>query len=784
MWNRATVTWEELVTKLSTPLKTKETSGEFANMSKSEQDNIKDVGGFVGGKLRDGIRKSDSVISRSVLTLDADFATDDFIDNVDMFSYYFYCIYSTHKHTADKPRYRLVIPLDREVSPDEYEAISRKIAEQIGIEQFDDTTYQAHRLMYWPSVSQDGVFESTSGGSEPLNADYVLGLYDDWKDVSQWPKSSRTIKVFERTLKKQEDPFTKPGVIGAFCRCYSIDNAIAEFLPDVYIPCANGRYTYAAGSSSAGLVIYDDKFAYSNHATDPASNKLCNAFDLVRIHMFSDEDKDVKDNTPINRMPSYKAMMDFARNDNNVKMQIFNDKVASATAEFTGGEIPDNETDKDWVLELQPGDNGKAYANTIANVVLILSNDPIVKNKFGFNEFTYRRRVLEKMPWDTKFQERDWSDVDDSNLRYYLEKAYEIKGRDTVNDALNIVANDNRYHPVKDYLKSLEWDGNKRVETLFCDYLGADDNLYTRGVTRKMLVAAVARIFTPGIKFDNALILAGPQGVGKSQIIKRLGRQWFSDSLTTMQGKDAYEQIQGFWLIELPELNALRKLDAEAIKSFMAKSEDSYRGAYERNTTTRLRQCVFMGTTNRYEFLKDATGNRRFWPVDVHPDRATKDMWTELTPEEVDQIWAEAVYMYDVGETLYLDDDKLKAAAEAEQESHLDANPMTGDILRYLDMLLPDNWDKYGLAERRMYVNNDYDSGAEKVKGSYKRTKVCVLEIWCELYGADKHELDTRKSREIKDVIMKTGEWEPAKSTIRCGQIYGVQKGFKRIKTD
>lgn len=775
VWNRAALTWEELVKRLSEPLKTKETTGEFFNMSKSEQDNIKDVGGFVGGRLKNGIRKADRVISRSILTLDADFATNDFVENVDMFAYYAYCIYSTHKHTADKPRYRLVIPLDRDVTPDEYEAIARKVAEQIGIEQFDDTTHQAHRLMYYPSVSLDGEFVFTEGGSEPLKADYALGLYDDWQDVSEWPKSSRTVKVFERALKKQEDPYTKSGVIGAFCRCYSIDEAIAEFLPEVYTVCGNGRYTYAAGSSSAGLVIYEDKFAYSNHATDPAGGRLCNAFDLVRIHKFADKDEEAKDNTPTNRMPSYKAMLDFAAKDDNVKLQIFNDKVGGASDDFSENDDIDNS----WALELQPGDRGKAYANTIANVVLILQNDPKFKGKIGFNEFTYRRMVTERLAWDRGvFKERVWSDTDDANLRLYLEKIYDIKGKNIVDDALSVVANENKYHPVRNYLKGLKWDGVKRVETLFCDYLGADDNIYVRGVTRKTLVAAVARIFMPGIKFDTALTLVGSQGCGKSQIINRLGRGWFSDSLTTVLGKDAYEQIQGFWIIEMPELNALRKLEEEAIKSFMAKSEDSYRGAYERNTTIRPRQCIFIGTTNRFEFLKDPTGGRRFWPVDVHPERSKKDMWAELTPDEVDMIWAEAVQLYNEGETIYLDDEKLKAAAEAEQESHFESNPMTQEVIRYFDMLLPEDWDKYSLVERRIYLDNDFETDVEKAKGTYKRQKVCVLEVWCELFRGEKTEIDRRKSREIKDIILKTGEWIPVKTTLKFGVIYGNQRGF------
>jgi predicted P-loop ATPase len=307
--------------------------------------------------------------------------------------------------------------------------------------------------------------------------------------------------------------------------------------------------------------------------------------------------------------------------------------------------------------------------------------------------------------------------------------------------------------------------------------LGAEDSTYTRAVTRKMLSGAVARVFNPGVKFDSVLVLVGPQGHGKSEIIKRLGRSWFSDTLTTIQGKEAYEQIQGFWLIEIPELQALKKADVETIKMFTSKSEDSYRAAYDRFTCTRKRQCVFFGTTNRFEFLKDQTGNRRFWPVDIYPEKATKKIFADLTDYEVGQIWAETMQIYSKGEKLYLDTDELETLARSEQDRHLDVDPMTGDVVAYLNMKLPEKWDKWGIYERRNYLNSDFGVREEGVK---TRDKVCIAEIWCEVYGYDKADLTRQKSRDISDIIMKTGEWERAKKTIKFGNNYGAQKGFLR----
>lgn len=781
VWQNVSLTWEQILERLGRTVRTNETTGQFRNMPKSEQDNIKDVGGFVGGYLKSGSRKTGFVKCRSLITLDADFAAEDFVEGIKMFADYTWCIYSTHKHTSEKPRLRIIIPLSREVDCDEYEAISRKVAEEIGIEQFDDTTYQSTRLMYWPSTSADGEFVFKHDESKPLDVETYLSKYKDWKDVTAWPTSNRTNKARLSALKKQEDPTEKKGVIGAFCRTYTVKEAIDTFLADTYEHCTNeDRYTYKPGTSSAGLVIYDDKFAYSNHATDPAGGKLCNAFDIVRIHKFSQYDEDAKPNTPTNKLPSFKAMMDFVSNDDNVKLNIFNEKVVEAQKDFVDEEI--SQEDNEWVLQLKI-DERNGYLNTIDNLVIILSNDTLLKNKFGYNEFTYRYVITRELPWDNEFP-RDWSDYDEANLRHYIEKVYAIRGKDNIKDAVTITALKNKFHPVKDYLNGLKWDGKQRLETLFSDYLGADRNDYVKCVTKKTLVAAVARIFNPGIKFDNVLTLVGIQGCGKSQIIKRLAVNWFSDSLTTVQGKDAFEQIQGFWLIEMPELSALRKAETEAIKAFTAKAEDSYRAPYERYTTVRKRQCIFLGTTNRYEFLKDPTGNRRFWPIDVNPKKASKNMWEELDESEIGQIWAEAVSLYKSGESVYLDKNELKSIVEEEQEKHFDIDPMANSVINYLNMLLPDKWNEMEVYDRRNFINGSYDFGEIKVTGKNKREKVCVMEVWCEVYGRDKSECKQSDSRAIKDIIMKIGEWEQSQKLLSFGKNYGRQRGFVRKLSD
>ena len=783
-WQNTKISWEDFKNKVKNTQRTNETQGQYFNMTKKQQDNLKDVGGFVGGRLEQGRRKAGSVKERYLLTLDADFAGTDFIDNMILFhSDYSWLIYSTHKHTPEKPRYRLILPLSRPVLPDEYEAVARAVASEIGINQFDDTTYQPHRLMYWPSTSSDGEYVFECNDAEFLNVDKVLGTYADWKDVSLWPVSSRTEKIKERLLKKQENPLNKKGIVGAFCRTYTVDEAIEKFLYDQYEPCANGRYTYKNGSTSAGAVTYEDGlFLYSNHATDPASGMLCNAFDLVRVHLFGDEDYEVLPGTPVSKMPSYIKMTEFASEDEQVKKTIFKERQEEASADFGEYIADEDEENDDWAVKLDSSKNG--YKPTIDNCLIILSHDKRLKKRIALNEFTKKIVKKKDMPWLKENNISDWTDADDSGLRHYFEKTYGIRGKGNIDDAFKLTAKNNAFHPIRDYLNSLVWDHNQRLERVFIDYLGADDNLYTRTVSRKTFVAAVARVFSPGIKWDNVLTLVGPQGCGKSTIIKTIGKDWYSDTLTTVIGKEAYEQIQGFWVIEIAELSAMKKAELEAIKHFTSKCEDSYRAAYGHYVETYKRQCIFFGTTNRYDFLRDMTGNRRFFPVDCHEGKAVKNVWNDLNDYEVDQIWAEAVEMYKSGEKLYLDEE-LKHMAAAEQDKHLEENPLTGAVKMYLDKEIPENWDKLDqYAKMQYYDANDseefsFEYDTDNMK---KRDKVCILEIWCELFRGQKKDLNRQKSNELAEIILKTGEWERADRTLHFGGIYGKQKGFIRIK--
>ena len=771
LWKNTRLSWDELVKRLSVTTRTSETQGEYFNMTKPQQDDIKDVGGFVGGKVKDGRRRSGSIECRTLLTLDADFASEEFCDDIAMLFGFSYCIYSTHKHTPEKPRYRLVIPLSRPCTPDEYEAVARMTAADIGIDMFDDTTYQAHRLMYWPSTSIDGEYVFKHEENVPLDVDAALGRYEDWRDVSSWPVSSRTVKALDRRLKKQEDPTEKRGIIGAFCRTYDIHACIEKYLPDVYSRCNGDRYTYTEGSSSAGLVVYEDgKFAYSNHATDPACGKLCNSFDLVRIHRFRELDDDAKDSTPVNKLPSFIKMNELAASDEGVKKLLISERLRSANEDFAGADF----ADEDWQVELELDKQGQVKA-TLDNIMLILRNDSGLKS-IAFNLHRDGIDARGTLPWEQI--KSGWNDSDNAALKVYINHKYGVYAPSKTKDAVLTAAAERAYHPVKEYLEALPpWDGVSRIDTLLTEYFGAEDNSYTRAVIRKSLTAAVARIYRPGVKFDSVLILNGPQGIGKSTFFSRLAGEWFSDSLTVtdMKDKSGPEKLQGYWILELGELAGMRKTEAETVKSFITRVDDKYRASYGVSVENHPRQCIIVGSTNAEDgFLRDITGNRRFWPVRVS-GVCDKKPW-QLTDADVRRIWAEALVLYRGGEKLYLEGEDAKRAVR-EQTEAMETDEREGLVRAYLDRLLPENWADMTIYERRSFLNGN-DFGAEERKGTVRRDTVCNMEIWCECFEKERSTMGKQESHMISAIMQKIDGWSRSGGT-RI-PIYGKQKIYVR----
>ena len=743
-WRNQEITWEQFCERVKHTQRTTETVEEYTKLDKATRANIKDVGGFVGGALKDGRRKGGMVLCRSMLTLDMDYATPDIWDTLSQEFPYRCCVYSTHKHTPQKPRLRLVIPLSREISEEEYPAVARMVAYKINMDLFDDTTYQPARLMYWPSTSQDGKFFFQSKEGPLLDPDSYLSMYTDWKDISSWPVSSRQTELIHRAVKRQADPLKKPGLIGAFCRAYSIQDAVETFLTEVYESSGTtGRYHYLPADSCAGMVVYDGKFAFSHHATDPACGKLLNSFDLVRLHRFGKLDRDCPGGTSISKRPSFQAMKELAKEDERVKILLARERAAQVKEDFSAG---------DWQMGLELNDSG-GVKSTLKNLILILKNDPALKS-LVFNQLSDSIEIHGEVPW--KHPSQFWRDADDAQLVSYIDANYGHFSGTCYNTAVTKVADDRSYHPIRNFLKNLPtWDGIPRVETLLVDYLGAEDTPYVRAVTRKTLCAAVNRVLHPGCKFDCMLVLNGPQGIGKSTLIAKLAGEWFSDSLNLGDTKDktAAEKLQGYWILEIGELAGLRKAEVETLRSFLSRQNDIYRAAFGRRATPHLRQCIFFGTTNAQSgYLQDVNGNRRFWPVKT-PGGGKKHSW-DITQEEIQQIWAETLTYVEQGESLYLEGE-LGKEAQSRQLEAMEADERAGLVQEYLETPLPDNWDAMDLVERRNYLSN-LQSG-KITPGTVQREAVSNIEIWCECFCKERSDLNRKNSNELTKILTQLG---------------------------
>ena len=762
-WRPAEMLLDELIEKLNSPIRTPETSVQYHKMKKGERDGIKDKGGFVAGKLKGVRRKKTEVLSRSMITLDGDRLSPGFFEEYEEKHHCLTVVYTTHTHLPDAPRARLLMPLQRDVTPEEYNAIARYLAAEIGMERIDPCSFEINQMMYWPTCSSDGEYICRVYDGDWLDPDAYLAAHPGWQDCTSLPIAPSEQEAVDKQRKKQEDPLSKEGLVGVFCRAYSIQAVMEKFLSDVYEPSAvEGRYDYIPGEGSSGVVVYDDKFAYSHHATDPAGGKLLNAFDLVRVHRFPDEDE----------KKSFHAMMEFAAADETVR-----ELGLSERQERAGEDFAEPIEDDDWKKRLVRQKRSTQLENSLFNIKLIMQNDPYMKN-IVFNQLADGLEIRGPVPW--KHPAKFWRDADDAQLISYVDDNYGSFSQRNYDIAVTKVTDDRSYHPIREYFTSLPpWDGEKRAETLLIDYLGAQDNPYVRAVTRKALCAAYMRVHNPGIKFDYIIVLNGAQGIGKSTLIAKLGMEWFSDSLSLsdMNDKTAAEKLQGYWVLEIGEMAGMKKADLEKVKAFVSRQDDKYRASFGRRVTPHLRQCIFFGTTNSENgYLRDITGNRRFWNVKVS-GMGKYAAW-ELTQETVDQIWAETAVIAKAGEKLYLSPE-MEDYAKDEQRAAMELDDREGLVDEYLEMLLPDGWEDMDVYQRREYIREPEDP-TRKV-GTHKRSEVSNIEIWCECFGRPKEEMKPRDSYDIASIMAHLKGWKRTAERKRI-PIYGKQRLYSRIE--
>lgn len=498
-WVNKTIRFDNLKERLKVTIRTTESAEEYAKMSRAQRDAAKDHGGFVAGVLKGGRRKVDTVESRSMVALDGDRIDAAFLDSYESLCPYASALYTTHSSTEENPRVRLVFPLTRDVTPEEFVAVSRYLAQMLGIDYFDECSYQPNQLMYWPSTPANGsfVYKETDGGW--LDPDAILTKHPEWTDPTRLPTSSRESKANTTAQQKVQDPLTKEGVVGLFNRTYyPISKALETFLSDVYEPTDNeNRWHLIASSSMAGVEIKEDKFVYSHHAKDPAYLKLCNAFDIVRTHRFGDLDEKA----------SYKAMCEFAMQQDEVKLLAASERMADAETDFSGSE------DTDWQKRFQYEPRSTVLKNNLHNITLILQNDPQLQN-IVFNQQLDGMEIKGEVPW--KHPSKYWRDADDAQLISYVDSHYGTFSQRNYQIAVTKVADDRSYHPIREYLAALpEWDGVPRVDTLLIDYLGAEDNSY--GIDRATYNMGRNAKFgiTVETEIEPTMVSKGPGAVGQ-----------------------------------------------------------------------------------------------------------------------------------------------------------------------------------------------------------------------------------------------------------------------------
>ena len=638
VWRPQRMLWSEFIRKASQPVVSPETFQEYKAMSKGQQDDLKDVGGYVGGILKDNRRRTGNVISRSLITLDADSipagGTDGILTRVSALGCA-YMVYSTRKHESAAPRLRIVIPTDRDVTAEEYEPVARKLADLIGMGFFDPASFRVAQFMYWASRCSDGEWVFLYGDRPFASKDGILGMYADWHDTAAWPEVPGIGKMINRSARKQQDPRGKDGVIGAFCRVYDVPAAIDTFLTDVYEDCGNGRYTYREGSTAAGAVLYDDgRFLYSNHATDPAGGKLCNSYDLVRVHLFGHLDRDAKPDTPTPKLPSAQVMREFALQDEAVRQEHINSMFGAKNSEREP--YPDIQVSKQGKISLLP---------TASNLKTLLKNSGI---RISYDMLL--RRIIVESPDPALDEKFNGSTNGYNNLLVFCADQFVRDGlrvsTSKVHEWITALADENKTNAAREYLEKVgaAYSGTQEISRLFkCIRVSGDADFY-KMLLRKWLCQGVAMAHNERGKIgaDGVLVLKGPQGIGKTTFFRKccsIGQNYFIEGASLDGSKDKLMESTRGWIAELGELPRSMK-DQEFMKAFITSPSDTFRAPYDKKADTYPRLTSFGATTNSDQFLKEEN-SRRYWTIEAEDI----DLDT-LAGIDFDAVWAEAMALY------------------------------------------------------------------------------------------------------------------------------------------
>jgi len=775
-------TLEEIYNGFKNKVKrTKEKYNEYVNADKNTKLHLKDVGGYIGGETQGNKRTNGIRIRRQLLTLDIDTKLPNIFPYLQRNVPYYCIVHSTHSHSPQENRLRLIFPLSREVNEDEYEALGRRIAYSVenakhetlqGL--FDETTFQANRLMFFPSAPIDGEYicellnlDMSSEEQMIIDVDKVLDSYLDKNDIYEWFKPERKDEVqIGKSALEGKNPLKAKGLVGAFNRTYTVSQAIEKFLPHVYKKERNSRYTFVGGESfGGGITLANDTLFYSHHGTDPANLYYRNAFDLVRIHKFGSFDtaftpeKELEKET-IEKTESFSKMIEFCRgipdvvehSESNIALnqrleqqehyvnEHWSEEQKPTSTTPTPEQTPNDS--RSWLVQLDGIKSNSAKLDTV------FKHDDIIGNLFYFDTFRANICFQRKPFWHRDFVEgQALQDKDMAHIRVHLDKVYNIRGEKVIDDAVVVEADKIQKNKVLDFFETLKWDGKSRLETFAEEFFEVAPNPFTKAAFKHWLVGAISRIYRAGAPMDLLLIIKGKQGIGKSLFFKKLATidftkpsdHLYSDTKIDFdKAKDSYEQLEGIWIYEWKELAGMNMSEQESIKAFVDKTEDKFRRSYGRRNVEIKRRVAFGGSTNDTTPLRDRTGNRRFLVLESQLKQnqcLIKDP-NKFTQEYRDQMIAEAIQLYKSGFDIFQWSEEEMRWWDRSNESNLAENDLIGNIQSYLLMKRPQTWYSMSVEEMVRYLN-DYDFQNNKTNSPLWSEmilnpveRVCVQEIW------------------------------------------------------
>lgn len=757
-WTNDTVTWEEILEWTNKPAHRKECGNYIlATLSTTEK-----VHSGARGPCTDVHRDNRSVARRSaVLALDIDAPDDGFDLAVEvLLKPYTYVMHTTHSSTPSEPRYRLLVQADRDMAPDEYVEATQALAAKLGKDQFDKGSFEVARFMFKPAARKPEWYDRWENYGVPVPVDELLEDFD--RDLSEKPLPPPS--------RNKRDPFELEDPIGLFNRAYVDWDLLIDTFHLPYDKVSDDRYQLRGSVSEAGMGPIGDApgLVFSHHSNDPAFGKACSAFDLVRLHWFGELDEAVKPGTPVNKLPSHTQMCDVASQD----VRVINEKFNEQVADFGPVDVDGATADSSWKSKLKLTRQGR-FEDVIKNWDLIKKHDRAFSRLY-YNVLTMSPELSGDLPWRRITPlSRGFDAGDYANLRFHIEREYHFRPAKEFVEALVVTkATESRLSPIYDYLEQLKWDGIERVETCLP---GAIDTRYTRLVARKVLAAAVARVYEPGVKWDHTLVLHGPEGFGKSMWIERMAsvglpeRRTYHYTLGPINSKDTLLGMHMSWVVVADEGHSLRKSDNDSLKEFLTRTNDVFRMPYDRDTVVHPRQCVIWSTTNDDTFLRRQEGNRRFLMIRCLERFDIDAMTTDL----VDQLWAEAVTMYKAGERLYLTDDESRLA-ELERDPFVEEDTTAGVLEEFLERGVPDDWWLKSPEARRDWVEALGQGFASE--GSMIQERTCSRQLWHEALG---QRLQPRKTDllEITESVKSLG-WISSGHAHFPG--YGTQTVFIR----